>query len=63
MRSGPLAALARNLTDGVAMLSGAVAAFCVGAMGWPYAGYGAVAWAGLGGLLVAHLTGRHHPGG
>ncbi|MEU8916259.1 hypothetical protein [Streptomyces nigrescens] len=50
------------VTDGVAMLSGAVAALCLGAMGWYYAGYGAVAWAGLAGILVAYLTGQRHTG-
>ena len=50
------------VTDGVAMLSGATAALCLGAMGWNHAGYGAVAWAGLAGLLVAYLIGQRRPG-
>ncbi|GGV72443.1 hypothetical protein [Streptomyces longisporoflavus] len=50
------------VTDGEAMLSGAAAAFCLGAMGWSYAGHGAVAWAGLVGLLVAYLIGGRRPG-
>ncbi|MGY4967885.1 hypothetical protein ACWGCC_01350 [Streptomyces nigrescens] len=41
------------VTDGVAMLSGAVAALCLGALGWYHAGCGAVEWAGPAGLLVA----------
>ncbi|WP_407555500.1 hypothetical protein QOM21_37175 [Streptomyces sp. Pv4-95] len=49
------------VTDGVAMLSGVVAALCLGAMGWNYSGHGTVAWAGLAGLLVAYLTGRRRP--
>lgn len=50
------------VTDGEAVLAGAVAALCLGAMGWSYAGHGAVAWAGLVGLLVAYLIGRRRPG-
>ncbi|AWN30501.1 hypothetical protein [Streptomyces sp. NEAU-S7GS2] len=50
------------VTDGVAMLSGAVAALCLGALGWYHAGCGAVAWAGPAGLLVAYLTGQRRPG-
>ncbi|MGB8939077.1 MAG: hypothetical protein WCD21_02375 [Streptomyces sp.] len=50
------------VTDREALLSGAVVAFCLGAMGWSYAGHGAVAWAVLAGLLVAHLIGRRRPG-
>ncbi|WP_240797868.1 hypothetical protein [Streptomyces sp. F001] len=44
--------------DGVALAGGSVTALAVSALGWPYGGMGAVAWALLAGLLVAQVMGR-----
>ncbi|MFH0516254.1 hypothetical protein ACHBTE_03645 [Streptomyces sp. M41] len=44
--------------DRAAWAGGCLTALVVGALGWTYGGYGAVAWALLAGLLVAHVMGR-----
>ncbi len=46
------------VTDRVALTGGALTAVVVGALGWTYGEYGAVAWALLVGLLVAQVMGR-----
>jgi hypothetical protein len=50
------------VTHGRAVGAGLVAALLLGIVGWQHAGYGAVAWAGLAGLLVAYVVGRRRPG-
>ena len=46
------------VTDRVALTGGTLTAVVVGALGWTYGEYGAVAWALLVGLLVAQVMGR-----